>query len=100
MILCHAKTTDGKPLTAEEAKALQEHIEQHINHPPHYTRGKIEVWDFIMDQRLGFMSGNVIKYVCRAGHKGDALTDLRKAKAYLDKLIEQLEVAVTQTEGR
>jgi hypothetical protein len=59
-----------------------------INHPPYYTRGKIEVWDFILDQRLDYLSGNVVKYLCRAGHKGDRLTDLKKARAYLDKLIE------------
>jgi hypothetical protein len=58
-----------------------------IEHPPHYTRGKIEVWDFIVDQGFGFLAGNVVKYLARAGHKGDKLTDLRKAKAYLDKLI-------------
>ena len=58
-----------------------------INHPPHYTSGKIEVWDFIIDQGLDFVLGNVIKYVCRAGRKGDRLEDLMKAKAYLEKAI-------------
>mgnify|MGYP003586683419 CR=1 FL=1 len=58
-----------------------------INHPPHYTSGKIEVWDFILDQGLDFVLGNVIKYVCRAGRKGDRLEDLMKAKAYLEKAI-------------
>ena len=37
--------------------------------PSHYQRGKIQVWDFIADQELDFFAGNVIKYVCRAGHK-------------------------------
>ena len=58
--------------------------------PKHYQRGKIQVWDFIADQGLDFFSGNVIKYVCRAGHKEDELTDLKKAKAYIDKRIELL----------
>ena len=39
--------------------------------PKHYQRGKIQVWDFIADQEIidwsDFFSGNVIKYVCRAG---------------------------------
>ena len=51
--------------------------------PPYYNRGKIEVWDFIRDQELNYHLGNVIKYVCRAGHKGDPLEDLDKAIHYL-----------------
>ena len=58
--------------------------------PKHYQPGKIEVWDFISDQDLDYFSGNVIKYVCRTGHKEDELTDLKKAKAYIDKRIELL----------
>ena len=58
--------------------------------PKHYQRGNIEVWDFISDQDLDYFSGNVIKYVCRAGHKDDELTDLKNAKAYIDKKIQLL----------
>ena len=58
--------------------------------PKHYQRGNIEVWDFISEQNLDYFSGNVIKYVCRAGHKDDELTDLKKAKAYIDKKIQLL----------
>ena len=58
--------------------------------PKHYQRGNIEVWDFISDQDLDYFSGNGIKYVCRAGHKDDELTDLKKAKAYIDKKIQLL----------
>jgi len=56
--------------------------------PAHYQRGKIQVWDFIADQKLDFFAGNIVKYVCRAGHKGDKLEDLKKVKAYIDKYIE------------
>ena len=62
-------------------------IRDTIDHPPHYTSGKIEVWDFIIDQGLDFLLGNVIKYVCRAGRKGKRLEDLRKAEAYIRKAI-------------
>jgi hypothetical protein len=57
--------------------------------PGHYQRGSIEVWDFIADQKLDYFLGNVIKYVCRAGHKQyeEELDDLLKAKAYIDKKI-------------
>ena len=58
--------------------------------PKHYQRGNIEVWDFISDQDLDYFSVNVIKYVWRAGHKDDEITDLKKAKAYIDKKIQLL----------
>jgi len=61
-----------------------------VNHPKHYTSGKIEVWDFIIDQKLNYLEGNVIKYIARYRHK-NGIEDLNKAKAYLDKLIEQIQ---------
>lgn len=61
-----------------------------INHPSHYTRGKIEVIDFIEDQQLPYHLGNVIKYVARAGYKGDKLEDLKKARWYLDRYINEV----------
>lgn len=61
-----------------------------VNHPSHYTRGKIEVIDFIEDQQLPYHLGNVIKYIARAGHKGDKLEDLQKARWYLDRYINEV----------
>lgn len=58
-----------------------------VDHPPHYNAGKIEVIDFIEDQRLGFNLGNVVKYAARAEHKGNALEDLEKAAWYLAREI-------------
>lgn len=57
-----------------------------VSHPTHYNQG-IEVWDFILSHNLNFLEGNIIKYVCRYKHK-NGLEDLKKAKQYLDKLIE------------
>ena len=51
--------------------------------PSYYTRGSIEVWDFIRDQELNYHLGNAIKYVCRAGHKDSKVDDLKKAIHYL-----------------
>ena len=62
-----------------------------VDHPAHYTHGKIEVIDFIEDQGFGFHLAQVIKYVSRAGHKGDIFVDLRKARWYLDRYITFLE---------
>lgn len=57
--------------------------------PEHYQRGSIQVWDFITDQKLDFLLGNVVKYVCRAGHKKyeEEIDDLLKAKMYIEKAI-------------
>lgn len=73
------------------AKTLEEPKQEDvINHPSHYTRGKIEVIDFIEDQQLPYHLGNVIKYVARAGYKGDKLEDLKKARWYLDRYINEV----------
>jgi|TARA_R110002020_G_scaffold457045_1_gene673823 hypothetical protein len=62
-----------------------------VNHPAHYNAGKIEVIDAIVDWGLDFIEGNVVKYVTRAKHKGDQISDLKKARWYLDYLIRRLE---------
>ena len=56
------------------------------NSPSYYTRGNIEVWDFIRDQELNYHLGNAIKYICRAGYKGATTKtqDLKKAIHYLE----------------
>ena len=77
--------TIGEP----EVKAVPKN-EDVINHPSHYTRGNIEVIDFIEDQQLPYHLGNVIKYIARAGHKGDKLEDLKKARWYLDRYIKEV----------
>jgi hypothetical protein len=63
-----------------------------VNHPAHYTDGKIEVIDFIEDKKLGFCLGNVVKYVARAGKKDPAkeIEDLKKARWYLERRIKEV----------
>ena len=59
-----------------------------VEHPAHYTFGKIEVLDAIEDWGLDYHRGNILKYIVRAGKKGDKLIeDLRKARFYLDRYI-------------
>lgn len=62
-----------------------------VNHPLHYTTGKIETIDVITDWDLNYCEGNVIKYLSRYKHKGEPLQDLKKAAWYLQKLINQEE---------
>lgn len=79
----------AKAIEAPEVKVTPKE-EDVINHPSHYTRGNIEVIDFIEDQQLPYHLGNVIKYIARAGHKGDKLEDLKKARWYLDRYIKEV----------
>lgn len=64
-----------------------------VNHPSHYTDGKIEVIDFIEDKNLNFHLANAVKYISRAGKKDPSkeIEDLKKARWYLDRYIQKLE---------
>lgn len=58
--------------------------------PTHYARYKIEPITFIMENKLPYAVGNVVKYVCRFDAK-NGLEDLKKAKRYVEYLIEEAE---------
>lgn len=60
-----------------------------VNSPTHYRVGDtyetikvIEAWE------LNYNLGNCVKYISRAGKKGDRLTDLKKAQWYLNREID------------
>jgi hypothetical protein len=53
----------------------------------HYKDKAIQPWDYIVSNKLGYLEGNIVKYVSRWKDKG-GIDDLRKARHYLDKLIE------------
>lgn len=53
----------------------------------HYKQCGIEPIQYIEANNIGFHAGNVIKYVTRADSK-DGIEDLKKARWYLDRLIE------------
>lgn len=53
----------------------------------HYKQKPIQPWDYIAANNLGFFEGNVVKYVTRWRDKA-GVEDLKKARHYLDKLIE------------
>lgn len=52
-----------------------------VNHPDHYggSDNPYEAIKVIEAWELGFCLGNTIKYIARAGRKGEAVEDLRKA---------------------
>lgn len=66
-----------------------------VNHPKHYCKGGLECIQVIKaqltpEQNKGYLYGNVLKYMWRWPEK-NGLEDLRKAKHYLEWLIESLE---------
>ena len=65
-----------------------------VEHPAHYTKGSIECIQAIKssmssNEYLAYCKGNVIKYMWRYEEKGKE-EDLRKAKAYIDFMLEEL----------
>lgn len=67
-----------------------------VNHPSHYTQGKMEVIDhledivqFYEDPVKAALAWQVIKYLARAPLKGNEKEDLGKAKWYLDRLCDK-----------
>lgn len=71
-------------------------MSDNVNHPVHYTEGKVECIDAIDAACAGhvgydaYYTGQIIKYIWRWGKKGDALEDLQKAQWYLNRLIEKV----------
>jgi hypothetical protein len=64
-----------------------------INYPSHYTEGAVECIDAIessmsKNEFLGYLKGNVIKYIWRYRLKGREAEDLRKAQWYLNRLVD------------
>jgi hypothetical protein len=53
----------------------------------HYKKYKIQPVEFIIKNNIGFVEGNIIKYVLRFKEKG-GVSDLEKAKHYIELLID------------
>lgn len=58
----------------------------------HYSKNKIQPIDYILANDMDFVSGNIIKYVTRYKNK-NGLEDLKKAKHYLELLINNYEIS-------
>jgi hypothetical protein len=59
--------------------------------PSHYKSHPSGIECVQVTEHMNFCLGNAVKYIWRAGLKGDALEDLRKARWYLDREIQRLE---------
>nr|AIW56770.1 hypothetical protein [uncultured virus] len=71
---------------------MHEPEEDVVNKPPHYNNGSIECIDYLKSNMdtlmfMGYLEGNVKKYLHRFRYKGKPLEDLKKAQWYLDRLI-------------
>ena len=55
-----------------------------VNQPSHYTSHPSGVECIDITRHMNFCLGNAIKYIWRAGLKGDSIEDLNKAKKYID----------------
>lgn len=66
-------------------------MSDNVNHPSHYTSGKIEVIDALEDWKLTFHLANAVKYIARAGKKDPLkyVEDLEKAVWYLKRAIDK-----------
>lgn len=53
----------------------------------HYKKLAIQPWDYVAANNLGYFEGSIVKYVSRWRDKG-GIEDLKKARHFLDKLIE------------
>ena len=75
--------------TSSKVFSVNEPMNDPVNHPAHYTTGKIEVIDYIEDQKLPYYLGNAVKYISRAGKKDKDKTveDLKKAVWYIQRYI-------------
>ena len=63
-----------------------------VSRPAHYMAGrKYEPRKVIADWGLNFNLGNAVKYISRAGRKGNKIEDLQKAIQYIEFEIEELE---------
>lgn len=60
-----------------------------INHPAHYNSHPSGIEAIQLCEHMNFCMGNAIKYILRADHKGDPLTDLSKAIWYLERELER-----------
>jgi hypothetical protein len=70
-----------------ENKNMIEHPEHYGGDTPYECVKVLRAW-LTPEQYEGFLRGNALKYLCRVGKKDEAVQELKKAKWYVEKLIE------------
>lgn len=70
---------------------LEQPAPEMVDHPQHYNLHPSGVECIDIVEWMNFNTGSAIKYVWRAGEKGDAIEDLRKAIWYLEREVHRLQ---------
>jgi len=83
----HNPWDTGRPETGAEQQPTPSRANDTQVAGDHYKQFKHETWDVILDWGLGYLDGNAVKYLSRWRHK-NGIEDLKKARHYIDKLIE------------
>lgn len=88
------KIQELSPEEEHEFQRLEE--KQEAINPSHYKVGGIETIDYMkakstIEEFHGHLRLTALKYLSRYGHKDNTLQELKKAKWYLDRLIQELE---------
>lgn len=71
-----------------------------VNHPRHYMMHPSGIECIQVAEHMNFCLGNALKYIWRAGEKGNRLQDLKKARWYLDREIQSAEKAAQAVDRR
>lgn len=61
-----------------------------VNHPRHYNSHPSGIECIQITRHMNFCLGNAIKYIWRAGEKGNVVEDLEKAVWYINAEITRL----------
>ena len=63
-----------------------------VNNPDHYTSHGSGIECIQVTEHMNFCLGNAVKYIWRAGLKGDSIEDLEKARWYIDREIQRIKI--------
>lgn len=70
-----------------------------VDHPPHYLLHPSGVECITITEHMNFNVGNAVKYLWRAGSKGDVVEDLRKSAWYVEREIARVRALAGPREG-
>ncbi len=89
--------SDDWRYVAEAGRVIQLKLEDNINSPKHYSHNRLGIEciqaieaSMSKEQFIGWLKGQIIKYIWRFEYKGKPVEDCKKAQFYLNRLIEEL----------
>lgn len=91
MVACYCDTLKDRPCRACDPYYVVGSTPDPVDHPAHYTAHPSGIECIQITEYMNFNLGNAVKYIWRAGGKGDMIEDLRKARWYIDREIARLE---------